>query len=48
MVATYGISDKMTKKGEVTYKGKPNTTRGITSMETNYTLKDCTFEEKFK
>lgn len=45
LVKEYGPPDKMLKKDKVTYQGKPSTINGITSTETQFTVKECTFEE---
>lgn len=44
MVAEYGEPDEITKKDNIV-TGRPSTSRGITSVESTYTLKECTFEE---
>ncbi|PKV49091.1 hypothetical protein ATE84_1107 [Aquimarina sp. MAR_2010_214] len=45
MITEYGEPDEITKKDNIT-TGKPSISRGITSMESTYTLKECTFEEE--
>ncbi|MDH7445106.1 hypothetical protein [Aquimarina sp. 2201CG14-23] len=46
MVTEYGTPDEITKKDHIVTEKPSKSPNGITSTESTYTLKDCTFEEK--